>query len=945
MALTPVSGSTLTSSSALEMPLRSSHVQSQSIASDSRGRETTTASSCCGHDRSISFETVLAQERACIEKRGRGVGQPFSVALSGGGVRAAAFQAGVLWRLAQEGRLQDVEYMSAVSGGAYVASAFATHCAEEPPPTDDDWRAWYLRVVAKMVCRMQENSGNFVRDCWANPLWSSTYSGVFPRFMDLPILVATLTSTMCVHPLMFGVTIMIPLLVMLEFFFAPGLRGAFCWEGQLEGLSFLFHHSPCLPICKYLLPVTLTMNVVLWCSLRCVPACKVKVLNGKTTAPYGHLLAHAGNAFMTRFNMGVLVLLVFVLMLCEFQVAAYDKDWRMEFCNKYVNVSMERPVYSLNGKCTDMWDGIVWWEVDGMLDNINRSKPSANHTKPACQAPTHLISDDSNVLGLLTLIAVVLMILLALSCLCMPCVGSDALVVTFRLVGPLILFFLMASSVQWVVFGPMTNNCLGFVTYTATVWDDIVTFCLAGALITLPLYEELRALFHNYYKRCLQLNFFAKGQDRKLVEFAHNKQCPFLVLTVTSSDYRPPGDTDTISELSFSPLHFGGADTGYVQTPRYAGLAKCTALSGAGGLDAVCLSMVDDLTMRFWLEVLNLSWGDFMTFEQTTTPLMDIVENFLLPWIGREEMLRKLMYRSIGTSVWMLILLLMNIGWRKAICSPTEPECQSAKNLFAGSFYLVLLLIMLTFFSFVPGLDLLGLSLFTRQFLQITKFCHVGERPPRLLYVTDGGVTDCTALVQLMRRRCKRILLVLAAADADDDLLVLKSAMESAEKEQVGSFFDPEEPRRDIRVLFKRFKETKNAPYLHLGICYSWDNQQEEVQTGEVFIVKNRLPPEFCGQPLQPQLTVDEICGISSRENARDAMIRTDRWGDLTSDQLGPFGCCDCCHSVRCLNLGPRFPHGTFPGYLYLTPQWCNSLARLGFAVSGRAVEDVQSRD
>jgi len=60
----------------------------------------------------------------------------------------------------------------------------------------------------------------------------------------------------------------------------------------------------------------------------------------------------------------------------------------------------------------------------------------------------------------------------------------------------------------------------------------------------------------------------------------------------------------------------------------------------------------------------------------------------------------------------------------------------------------------------------------------------------------------------------------------------------------------------------------------------------------------------------------------------------------LVADELGPFGCCDCCHQHG-LNCGPKFPHGGFTGYLYLTPQWFNSLTRLGFALSGEAVAAI----
>jgi hypothetical protein len=77
---------------------------------------------------------VLAQERAAIEDRRKAagfsqVGDPavdaVGLALSGGGVRSAAFNLGLLQALHHEGILRFVDYLSGVSGGSYVAGMVA----------------------------------------------------------------------------------------------------------------------------------------------------------------------------------------------------------------------------------------------------------------------------------------------------------------------------------------------------------------------------------------------------------------------------------------------------------------------------------------------------------------------------------------------------------------------------------------------------------------------------------------------------------------------------------------------------------------------------------------------------------------------------------------------------------------------------------------------------
>ncbi|CAE8593325.1 unnamed protein product, partial [Polarella glacialis] len=73
------------------------------------------------------------------ERQGGGV--PLTLAFSGGGVRALACEAGVLWRLAQAGRPGDVEHFVAVSGGAYLASALCSQIIAAWSPRGQEEKA------------------------------------------------------------------------------------------------------------------------------------------------------------------------------------------------------------------------------------------------------------------------------------------------------------------------------------------------------------------------------------------------------------------------------------------------------------------------------------------------------------------------------------------------------------------------------------------------------------------------------------------------------------------------------------------------------------------------------------------------------------------------------------------------------------------------------------
>lgn len=55
------------------------------------------------------------------------------ICCSGGGIRSAAYNLGVLQELSNQGVLSRADYLSAVSGGSYIASAFATVTRHSAP--------------------------------------------------------------------------------------------------------------------------------------------------------------------------------------------------------------------------------------------------------------------------------------------------------------------------------------------------------------------------------------------------------------------------------------------------------------------------------------------------------------------------------------------------------------------------------------------------------------------------------------------------------------------------------------------------------------------------------------------------------------------------------------------------------------------------------------------
>jgi len=137
------------------------------------------------------------------------------------------------------------------------------------------------------------------------------------------------------------------------------------------------------------------------------------------------------------------------------------------------------------------------------------------------------------------------------------------------------------------------------------------------------------------------------------------------------------------------------------------------------------------------------------------------------------------------------------------------------------------------------------------------------------------------------------------------------------------------------------FKKDKSMPYMHIGIRYGWE--PEAAATGDLYIVKNRLPPSEEGKLIEAHISEEEIRDGIVPPSALATWTQED-WGEMKREELGPFGCCDCCHRRGC-NCGAGFPHGSFTNYMYLSPQWCNSLMRLGYATSVDVVDAVTATE
>lgn len=905
--------------------------------------------------------------------------ESFSIALSGGGIRAAAFQAGVLWRLAQAGQLQEAEYLAAVSGGGYLASSFASHlaAADSQPQsgaTRKEVADFYLDVLAKTFCRMQQNAGGFLRDPTAGPKgersWRIAFrlprdgSGMLPRIFDGVLLLLTLATTLALNPLQITVVWLVPFTEALNVFYGTALRIAFCTQG-LPHWQILWDWSPYGTFLRFF-ELTAGVNFAFWLLSRFAKRAK-----SSSASPRCYLFVNGCLACAARFLGVMLLLLVMIFAL------PYVEDWsvpesggltlqqRSATCEEHF-----RAASPLTSGCEN---ADVFEEAGRSVDEYIRFNASAvqRGITPEVQAVALpesstavagpdvavflvfrelLLKGDRSVLITFFGILVFLLTVTVLFAPFLPSLFISVVTIT----GPLLGLTMIMLMLQYRIYGPLTGQALMFgqLPFSEVKWRMFVRMCLMAGIVVVPFHNELRRLWHWYYLRTLQRNFFHGGKDMPFSKLAEQPLCPLLILTGTVTDYRRLGKqtwprllldrTQTIAEISFTALHTGSTATGFIRTTYFRTLAKCTALTGAGCLDALSLSMSNRLRFRFWLEILNLSWGDYIFFSRRgANRYVERVANVLQTEAGRK--FRWIAQQFPALFIWASTQVLLTVGWTRMYQPEnTLEDCSVAKSLVLASIGLCISLIALSFFAFLPGLHCLMVSPIIRQFHQATRFIYRGERAPRLVYVTDGGVQDCTAIVQLMRRRRKRILLVLAAADPHDELEVLWSAMCCAIDQQVGTFFDPSGNYRDVRAVMQEFGDRKEMAFLRLGIRYGgWSGAKEEAATlsllGELLVVKNRMPPCLRGMQAGSLLTEEEV------KSGRPSSGRTLGCRQaLEAEDLGGFCCCDCCHGIGC-NCGPKFPHLSGANYLWLTPILFANLCRLGYEASEEVVAALEA--
>eukprot|EP00928_Gymnodinium_smaydae_P063283 TRINITY_DN46913_c0_g1_i2.p1 TRINITY_DN46913_c0_g1~~TRINITY_DN46913_c0_g1_i2.p1 ORF type:complete len:1010 (-),score=225.61 TRINITY_DN46913_c0_g1_i2:61-3027(-) len=847
----------------------------------------------------IGSAEVYASERAASARRFarladscRSEPRPLSVALSGGGVRAAAFSLGVLWRLAERGRLRDVEHLSAVSGGAYVATALPTfilaaigessgalaaigETSGAPPasPTHgglassatpsmlamQDLDMWYLRVIWQLIDRMQQNAGFLVR-FGRNPF---KRKGARPAAPGIMWLLSILLFAFVVLPAMNFLYIAVPLALLLDEDAGGFMRDGWC--RSMDGL-LLWTRT------RGLLVLGLLASAVL---LQMIISVLKKALVRMEPGRSGWRTFWFKIVFATR--SAVLCFAVFVAVVIFLAWSALGIQW-VDYDGKYACHQQELDQWPRRFSVWPLWFSL------------------------------NLLVVALGVLG---------------SCLRWPFLFLRQNHIA-AVLSPMWAAFAGSLLARWRVFGPMMHR----ESFEET-WRVVMVVLLCLAVLVLPTYGKLRQIVHLYYRRSLRKAFYHDGLDADLSALHNLSLCPNLIVAATLVDYCRAEEQEVphYSEFFFTGQWMGGERTGYISTPDGFSLSTAMAISGAA-TDAFLLTKMNAMWVRITLLALfNLFMGDYIEFKSSIRQGR---------WCGR---LQALAVNIIFVVFYVLLF----------VSTEAEMTPRASIVLFWSAWALLWLLLIVSFFGTLRWTRWVLSSVIIRHLHMAMMHYHTSEEPPLRLFLNDGGLVECLGLISLLRRRCEFMLVTDATADFSMQLLCLRDTMRLAESEHICTFFDPEDPRRGVEPLLQEWSRNPGK-CLRIGVLYDcWGGPgvsaeaPHERRTGEIFFVRMRLH-ESGQQVGSKRITEREVLNPSATETgieeAREATSNGSEDPEilrLLREELGGC-CCDCCHKRCNCGLMGRFPD-VATGNQFFTPTQFALFCRLGYEISAEAVD------
>ncbi|KAJ8599140.1 hypothetical protein CTAYLR_008296 [Chrysophaeum taylorii] len=980
---------------------------------------------------------LLAEEAAATARRRTAMGlgpastHGIGVCFSGGGVRAASFDCGVLWKLNDLGLLKDVDHLSAVSGGGYTASAWVSHVAagEPPPETNaEEIDAWYSLALAHLITRMQDNIGYLVTT--SHSLFSSPGKkrggAAYGRAWDVPAFAAILVGMPLANVATFVIFWAMPLASFINLNHGHSMRAYICSKGR--GFSWF----------PNLATFGSVASVGLWLCFKVVD--KVSPVLPDPPLHTKWLFHACTKILLSRTALVALVYGVLVVGAMGMEVYDYkranESDKIKCACARFYEIS-------------DFYNTTAAYHA---VCDTTESPPLANDRSFALR----FLIVVSTVFAAAGLVAVL---------------GRPSLLgLVARIVGPFIGILGVAYVAEWRVFGPVTRQRLvwGGLAYNAKLWSGLFFASCALAVADLPSRHELPRTLHRFYARSLRRAFFADAEDVPLAALrddyaeetfgarptdrvsmpttttttdspVHDAKppqskgwhlvpeaaTPNLILGATINEFRRPEDPHTRGKMFvLTPRAWGGPHSGYARPPRWLSLSRAMAISGAA-IDGFVLNAFKSKALRLALQVLNLTMGDTIRFSGVLADdddarvkvgpvLAAAVETVQAPFgvlcgRGDDELAEKYQLRRRDRLVAEAIGCCPNAceecgaGIRVGDSLATD---ELASTLYSRRFEMmlfaavyVLFMVSAAFYSksddrlsffktpspifasiavvlmasavassvyaYLPNVRFLLASPIIQQVHILLQITHFGTRAPPAITLTDGGLTECIGIVELLRRRTRWIVVVDTTEDPNISLLYLRDSFDTARSQGLfeGDITDggsplvrPEDgdgdpaPRLTYAELLSPLVEKRqyarlklNYPAAAAAAAAATSKAADSALSADVFVIKMRKPAPAdrkCERLVEPREVVEDTPAVDATKLPVPLLDVNSDPLDLNQNEINGL-CCECCHyNCKCL------PCGELPflsvGNQFLTPFQFANLCRLARELSDAPLKELK---
>lgn len=968
----------------------------------------------------VEEAAAVARRRASL-KLGPASTHGIGVCFSGGGLRAASFDCGVLWKLGELGLLKDVDHLSAVSGGGYTGSAYVSHvAAQDGAPSPDEADGWYGLAVAQLITRMQDNIGYLVTT--SHSLLKSPgkqRGGAYGRIFDVPAFMAVLIGMPIGNVLTFIIFWAMPLASFINLNHGHSMRAYLCSKTSDDGYQWF----PGLALFGCI------TSFFLWMCLKVVDnQCPVR------TDPPRHerwLVHQCSKIFLSRLALISLVYGVLVVGAMAMQQYDYGR------ANSYRDVKCAcAKFYGWNE------GGYNWSSYDDYRDYCGDANPTP-------------LSNNRSFAGIFVVVVAFIFAITGL----LAALGAPALLgLVARIVGPLIGILGVAYVAEWRVFGPVTHQRFVWrhMAYNAKLWSKLFFTSCALAIANLPSQHELPRTLHRFYARSLRRAFFAHAEDVPLTalrdDFSEDAfgvrptendarvnmptgspmhergapqliaeaASPNLILGATINEFRRPEDPSNRAQMFvLTPRAWGGKHTGYARPPRWLSLSRAMAISGAA-IDGFVLSKFQSKALRMALQVFNLTMGDTIRFSgvydddddarvKVTAPLAAAVEVVEAPFgmlCGRrdDELAPKYQLRRrervvekhisccseqcegagagirIGDSLAtdelastlysrryeMLLFSMVYVSFMVSAAfysksDDKQPFLSTPAPALAGVAVMIMgIAVAASMYSFLSNVRFLLASVIIQQVHLLLQVTHFGNRAPPATTLTDGGLTECIGVVELLRRRTRWIIAVDTTEDPGISMLYLKESFDVAKQQglvdgeitDAGSpFLDEAKPTVLLSYDDLLSPEIQLRKYARLKVKYpdpvpksaKVANAPDFAAFADVFVVKMRKisqDPRKCVGLITPDQIADSVPGLDKNKVPPPLLdVQCDPL-NLNQNEINGL-CCECCHAnCSCL------PCGELPflsvGNQFLTPFQFATLCRLARDLADAPINEIK---